>query len=206
MAAAVEEQHAKAIVLAAGRGDLEEVRRLVQQDRRLLDSEWKDMSPLTAAAEEGRVEVVRYLLDKGADINLWTWEYGTALKAASTCGRLPVVALLLARGADTQPPPSESTPLMCASYEGHAEIVRLLLAHDGGQHIDDRLGFTGGTALHESCSCRRAPVVTVLLGAGADPRLVDSDGRTPLSLAVTKGCRECIALLQVSTLGMMMGV
>jgi ankyrin repeat protein len=119
-----------------------------------------------------------------------------------------VVALLLARGANTQPTPTPFgfTPLLCASYKGHAEIVRLLLAHDGGQYIDHQMGFTGTAALHDSCSCRRAPVVTVLLGAGADPRLVDRGGRTPLSIAVAEGCRECIALLQVGTAGIMMGV
>jgi ankyrin repeat protein len=61
---------ARAIATAAERGDLEEVRRLVQQDHQLLDAEWNSYTPLKAAAWKGRVEVVRYLLDEGADINL----------------------------------------------------------------------------------------------------------------------------------------
>jgi hypothetical protein len=60
MEAAVEEQHGRAIVDAASEGDLEEVRRLVQQDRRLLDVTWATkQSPLTAAAELGHIAVVR---------------------------------------------------------------------------------------------------------------------------------------------------
>jgi dihydrodipicolinate synthase/N-acetylneuraminate lyase len=50
---------ARAIVTAAERGDLEEVRRLVQQTHQLLDAEWYNHTPLTAAAGTGRVEVVR---------------------------------------------------------------------------------------------------------------------------------------------------
>jgi ankyrin repeat protein len=195
MAAAVEQQHARAIVGAAERGDLGEVRRLVQQNRIVLDPEWDSTSPLTAAALEGHLEVVRYLLDEGADIDLWTWEYGTALEAASLCGRLEVVALLLARGADTAPDRHGWTPLKAASSKGHTNIVELLLAYGCGDI--DAQGLDGSVALHFACINGQAGVVRALLGAGANPHLVDDEGDTPLALAAQEGHEECVAALQV---------
>ena len=45
----MEEQHARAIVKAAERGDLEQVRRLMEQNRMLLNAAWNGRSPLTEA-------------------------------------------------------------------------------------------------------------------------------------------------------------
>jgi ankyrin repeat protein len=64
--AAVGEADLHAITSAAGRGDLGDVRRLVQQDRQLLEAYCDQRTPLKVAAEEGRLDVIRYLLDEGA--------------------------------------------------------------------------------------------------------------------------------------------
>jgi ankyrin repeat protein len=198
MEAAVEQLNARrAIVKAAERHDLEEVRRLVQQNRMLLDAVWDRRCPLVAAAERGHLEVVRYLLDEGADINLWTRWYDTALKAASSSGRLAVVALLLARGASTRLRRGRWSPLMAASFQGHTDIVELLLAHGGGQYIDYQPSDYGSTALHYACISGRAGMVRVLLGAGASPHVENHDGDTPLSMAVESGHEECVAVMQV---------
>jgi ankyrin repeat protein len=200
MAAAVEQQHARAIVDAAERGDLDEVQRLVEQNRMLLNAESDSMSsPLVAAANMGRLEVVRYLLDEGADIDLWTVRYGTALEAACFSGRLAVAALLLANGADTAPDHHGWTRLMVASRRGHTDMVELLLAHGGGQHIDYQPPNFGSTALHYACISGRAGMVRLLLGAGADPHVENHCGDTPLSRAIRQGHAECIAMLQVSS-------
>jgi ankyrin repeat protein len=83
---------ARAIVDAAHKGDLEEVRRLVQQDRGLLDVDhgWQGDSytPLTAAAWAGRVEVMRYLLEEGAQVNLRDEDGSSALECACYNGTL----------------------------------------------------------------------------------------------------------------------
>jgi hypothetical protein len=59
-----------AIAYAAWEGDLEEVCRLAEQDRRLLDINRWDKTPLTAAAGSGYVEVLRFLLGARAQVNL----------------------------------------------------------------------------------------------------------------------------------------
>jgi ankyrin repeat protein len=192
-----EVEPAPPIIQAAEDGDLEEVRRLVQHDHQLLDAEWSFDTPLTAAAWKGRVEVVRYLLDEGADINLRPGGSHNPLVRACYYGHVEVVALLLARGAETGPLNDGWTPLVAASQEGRMDVVKVLLAH-GCVDIDQQYPGSRETALHWACIRARAGVVEVLLGAGADPHLVDRNGHTPLSWAVLKGRVECVAVLEVS--------
>jgi uncharacterized protein len=123
---------ARAIVNAAEVGNLEAVRRLVQRDRGLLDTEGNNSTPLTAAA--GHVDVMRYVLDEGAQIGLRNPGGWSALDVACLHGHLGMVSLLLAHGADAGAvnPGWGTTPLMLASKKGHANIVALLLAHGCG--------------------------------------------------------------------------
>jgi ankyrin repeat protein len=54
------------MVDAALHGELKKVRRLVQKNRALLDSNDGLGTPLTAATHKGHLELLRYLLTEGA--------------------------------------------------------------------------------------------------------------------------------------------
>jgi ankyrin repeat protein len=185
---------------AAWEGDLEEVRRLVQQDRRLLDANNGADTPLTVAAWRGRVEVIRYLLGEGAEVNLRCPLGASALEVACDRGQLEAASLLLAHGADAAAAGVDGrTPLMRASAYGHTAIAVLLLARGCG-NIDRRC-IDERTALYHACRPGRVRVVRALLGAGADPHAVDRDGETPLARAVRLGQgEECVAVLQVRSI------
>jgi ankyrin repeat protein len=188
----------KAIVEAAHNGDLEEVRRLVQQDRGLLDANhgWHGYTPLTAAAWGGHVEVVRYLLEEGAQVDLHDERGFSALGCACKNGHTEATRLLLAHGADPAMASDwGSTPLMLASEYGHADVVAVLLAHGCGD-VDQQQSPNGWRALHYACSGGHAGVAMALLGAGADPHVV-YHGETPLAMAVQNGREDCVAILQV---------
>jgi uncharacterized protein len=187
--------HLHAILSAVKRGDLDEVRRLVQQDRQLLDADYHGATPLKAAASAGRLKVVRYLLDEAAEINRRPGGTISALETACLTGRWEVVVLLLARGADISPSDCGYTPLHMASPRGHADVCSILLAHGCGDvnHQDSH----GITALHLASAYGHVDVMMVLRGAGADPLMVDQEGDTPLSFAVMRGHAACVALLQV---------
>jgi ankyrin repeat protein len=196
----LDEEDVEAIMQAAYDGDLEAVRRLVQQDRRLLEADDAVRTPLIAASDEGQVEVIRYLMDEGAQVNLRDPEGASALDVACCCGHLVAASLLLAHGADAAAADYDGigwTPLMHASAFGHTDVVALLLAHGCGDI--DRRSSNGRTALHRACGRGNVRVVRALLGAGADPHVVDHDNQTPLAMAVRRGREDCVAELQVSS-------
>ena len=58
------------------------------------------------------------------------------------------------------------TLLILAAYHGHARTVQLLLDHDADV---DRYNDNGQTALAAATFRRRTDIMTMLLGAGADP-------------------------------------
>lgn len=125
----------------------------------------------------------------------------TALHQAAVDGDAPRVRELLVR--DEADPnvrvrSKEETssewgdrPLHFASREGHAQVVRLLLAHGADVNAaNDR----GVTPMHRATQVG-GPVFEVLLGAGADVRTADERGRTPLHWAATYPRLDVIAQL-----------
>jgi ankyrin repeat protein len=88
------------------------------------------------------------------------------------------------------------TSLMRACEQCHANIVALLLAHGCGD-IDHQHRTHGHMALHYACNKGYAGVAGALLGAGADPHVVDRHGETPLAMAVRRARWECVRELQV---------
>jgi uncharacterized protein len=191
-----DEEDVDAIINAAREGDLEEVRHLVQQDRRLLEADNGECTPLTVAAWGGRVEVIRYLMDEGAQVSLRDPEGDSALDVACYRGHVGTASLLLAHGAEAAAAGRDGwTPLMSASLGGFTDVVALLLAHGCGDI--DRRRIYERTAVHDACGSGHVRVVRALLGAGADPHTVDRDGETPLVTAIRLGREECVAVLQV---------
>jgi beta-lactamase regulating signal transducer with metallopeptidase domain len=90
----------RALVEAAGDGDVQGVNDLLSAGANLDAAIAGDGSPLIAAAREGQLEIVRLLLDRGADPNLAVPGDGSPLIAAAREGQLEIVGPLLDRGAD----------------------------------------------------------------------------------------------------------
>jgi len=135
---------------AAGRGDLENVMRLVQEDPGILVSPDDDRgrTPLHFAASNGRLEVACYLLDRGADIHTKDERGGTALWLACHSGHVGMVELLVSRGADpTKTNSVGDTLLIEAAVQGHVEAVRYLLRVRAVRAIIDTQSWQKKTAL-----------------------------------------------------------
>jgi len=73
-----------------------------------------------------------------------------------------------------------STPLRCAAWKGHAELVKLLL--DSGADINDHNnnGHWGTTPLHAAAHGNQLQVAEILVSRGADLSAKNMHGRTPL--------------------------
>ncbi|MDA1191966.1 MAG: ankyrin repeat domain-containing protein [Candidatus Poribacteria bacterium] len=95
---------AKAIIRAAGAGDLDAVRELIASQIDLLNARNSDGStPLHMAVWKGNTEVVRFLLEAGADVNAHNenTHWGTTpLHAAAHANRKAIAEMLLDHGAE----------------------------------------------------------------------------------------------------------
>ena len=111
----------KELIESAKKGDLSEVRRLL--DRGADVHVWNDAA-LRLAAEGGHEPVVKLLLDRGADVRA---DNDAALRLAAEGGHEPVAKLLLDRGADVHA--MNDAALRLAAEGGHESTVRLLKKH-----------------------------------------------------------------------------
>jgi hypothetical protein len=110
-------------------------------------------------------------------------------------GKRAIAQVLLGRGAQTRTTDSVEgqAPLSLAASEGHEGCVDLLIDH--GVDLDYRSRNQQRTALHYVAFSGHSMVAKRLIEAGAKVDLVDSQGRTALSLAKEKGHEGCVKLL-----------
>ena len=157
---------------------------------------------LMTAARTGSPDVLRVLLDSGADVNARERWYGeTALAWAASENHPDAVRLLIERGApvDTRSTLLDLsrqkrrsgqsvlslghwTPLMYAARENALEAGRALISGRAGLDLTDP---DGATALVIAIINANYEFAALLLDAGANPNVVDTDaGMGPLYAAV----------------------
>jgi uncharacterized protein len=191
-----------ALLWAAHRGDVAEVKRLIAAGANISLGNRYGATPMSEAAAQGETEVLKLLLAAGADVNSPSLEGQTALMLVARTGKLDAAKLLLDHGAqvDAKEQWAGQTALIWAAAESQPQMVRLLLEHHADPNMRSvvrdwqrkvtaegrpkdmhRGGFTPLLyAARESCiECAQ-----ILLGHGADINLPDPDGRTALLLAL----------------------
>jgi uncharacterized protein len=155
---------------------------------------------LMTAARTGQPDLLRMLLDRGADLNMREKWYGeTALMWAAAENHADAVRVLLDRGADVNQtsasltfarrrngqsvlPLGRWTPLMYAARENALDAGRALVAAHADVNVSDP---DGATALVIAIINANYDFAAVLLDAGADPNVVDTEaGMGPLYAAV----------------------
>ena len=118
----------------------------------------------------------------------------TALIEALRLGYLEVGRCLLERDAYVNETNQRlgKTPLYWASYHGHVEVVKSLLA---AEVEVDKADNSGETPLYGASRYGHLDVVKTLLAAGAEVNKVDSTGVTPLYRASSNGHLEVVKTL-----------
>ncbi|CAG9311781.1 unnamed protein product [Blepharisma stoltei] len=115
----------------------------------------------------------------------------TGLHFACQLGHSNIAQLFVARGANCNRETLDNwTPLILASYHGHAECVRALLKHPRIQI--NKMTATKGTALHQACRKGHAPIVQLLLENNASMTIEDNNRAIPLMVASTHEIFEII--------------
>ena len=154
------------LLAASERGDLDEIRRLLDSGVKAGAILRGDGTPLIAAARAGRLDAIEMLLDAGADVNRGVQGDGNALIMAAKEGHLDAVRFLLDRGADIDAGvPGDGNALIMAAGAGHLDVVRFLV--DKGANIEKVVPGDENPLIHAS-EGGQAAVARYLLGKGAD--------------------------------------
>ena len=209
------------LIVASWHGHLDVVEFLVGKGADLHIKNKGGDDAVTWAAEHGHLEIVKFLVEHGAVLSNRTLgcacEFGTAVET---------VKYLLERGVDLEPKTDDRfTPLVGASYQGHTDVIDLLVKAGANIHVDDdaplewaalfdqwgsvkclldagadpdsRLGreSTALTAAVTDARPDRVKIINALLNAGADVNRGRSDGATALHEAAETGQVDVIKIL-----------
>ena len=154
---------------AAMRGDVGEVRSLIERGLDVNVPRGDDMTALHWAGERGSIEITRLLLEAGADPEAVTRNGAyKPLHLAARGGSASVVEALLQAGADATSTTSSgrATALHFAAQAGSERAVAALLEHGVG--VDVRDAEWGQTPLMFASAYGRVEAVKALLRHGAD--------------------------------------
>ena len=152
------------LMRAAVKGQVNEVRALLQKGAEVDAKHPFGFTALMIAAHEGKAEVVKVLLNAGANpnVSVQTLHAGeiTLLSWAVLSRNLIVVQSLLKAGAEANPRTRDgSTPLMMAVNFGSVPMIKTLLA--GGADVNFKM-FNGYTALMVAADRHEPAIARVL--------------------------------------------
>lgn len=156
--------------------------------------------PANVAAYAKRHAVIRALAAASANLGAFDNDRYDAVTITGILGDEETLRVLLAAGASARLVTSihYGTALIASSHHGHPGVVRQLIA--AGAPLD-HVNILHWNALIEAVvlgdgGARHQAVLRALLDAGADTRLTDRGGNTPLDLAKTRGFGEMVKMLE----------
>ena len=179
-----------ALILAAERRHASIVQYLLDEGAPVNTQDVDGATSLMLASQHGHSEVVCVLINYGADLNILAKSHNaTALILACVRQRTPCVDFLLAGGADPNLCCGEYSPLLSAciidDYHMDPTILEKLLS--AGANPNTQTGDDGFTALMQAAGYGYEKGIEVLLKAGADVKIQDSNGLTSSSYCSREG-------------------
>lgn len=190
---------------ACGGGEINEVRRLLDQGAKVNDTiTGQSQTALFCAAAKGHTDICVLLIERGAKVDNANNNESCPLSAAVFWGHKEVCSVLLRHGADSNLCDSAGrTPLSIGAWLGHAEICDLLLTYGADVNLPQK--SDGSPPLMLSTYSQntqfdidtRIETCTTLLDRGANVDLTNDLGRTTLMDVAFKGDEEICKLLLV---------
>lgn len=179
--------------------DLEEVQRRVRADPSVLEERrvGGEETPLMWAIREQQPAIALWLIEHRGnhDLDAKDDDGWSAIHYACQYWPLEVVQQLVAAGADVRAvSETRFTALMMAASDGLAQVAAFLLTLPAVREGIDSINAYGETALSRACSFGRAPIVRLLLDAGANPTIPPGE-ESPLSHATNNNHPAIIPLL-----------
>jgi ankyrin repeat protein len=187
------------LLAAAERGDATAAALAIRAGANLETRDERGRTPLLLAATQDRLGVARLLVYLGADPDALDDQHDTPWLVTGVTGSVDMLQVLLPAEPDvTIRNRFGGTSLIPASERGHVAYVRRAVrtAIDVN-HVND----LGWTALLEAVvlgdgSQSYQQILTILLDAGADPKIADRQGVTALQHAERRGQREVARILR----------
>jgi len=189
-----------ALHAAAHVGDAAALSAALAQGQRVDARDGHGRTPLHVAAYGGHHEAMRVLVAAGADPNALERDRYDIVTIAAVANDVPTLKLALELGCSAKNVTSryDGTALIAAAHLGHAEVVRtLILAGAPLDHVNN----LGWTAVIEAIvlgdgGARHTETLKALVDAGANLKLADRNGNTPLGLARSRRHGAMVKLLE----------
>ncbi len=185
----------ESIFSATSKGDLQEVKKIISQNKKLIFA--KDstrQTPLHVAAEKNFVDIVKFLIEKGADVNAKNQRGATPLHLACQNGRLRTAELLVRFGASVQEPTFSParTPIHYAAFSGNIELVEFLV-QNGERYT--QLSGEGATLILWAAKGGSVKMLEFLLLNGQKLFVTDDEKNNALHWACAGGNIEMVKFL-----------
>jgi ankyrin repeat protein len=161
---------------AARRGDVETVRKLLDQGVSVEARDQTGEAPLVSAALAGHADVAAVLVERGAETGVRNDRGLTPLHGAAYAGSLDTVRLLVDSGAPVNDAENvfKVTPLIVAAEEGHADVIGFPIEHGADFERTERTGYS---ALSRAVFRDKPEAMDALLKAGARCQSKEQIGR-----------------------------
>ena len=161
---------------AIDKGDLDQVKKLVNNGASIEIELINGMKPIHVAAATGNTAIAEFLLDSGAEVNSMSNKGITPLILALDAENMDMIKLFISRGALYT-----GQDVYGAIYKDNLDIVKLLVTSPALANLSGRRNIT---LLHVAAMVGRPDIVQYLIGQGARVDAKTSDGETPLDLAM----------------------
>lgn len=179
--AATAQQGHTPLIVAAGRGQVEVAKLLIEHSAKIDRKDSAGITALMWAIRQNQTPMAEFLIRQGADINVSANNGKDALMMAAEQGSVPLVLELIAKGANLSRTNAAGNDVLIEAAEaGHGEVVRVLLKKGASLNQQNTEGWTG---LMKAAALGHLDVVKALCDAGASHSGKNKFGRTALDYA-----------------------
>jgi uncharacterized protein len=191
----------RAMLEAAARGEVDTLQRLIAAGVSLESANAAGETPLLLAVKYNHLAAAVLLIDAGSNINAQAANKDSPWLLAGALGRTEMLRHMIPKGPDFSVRNRfGGNALIPACERAHVDAVKVLLTTKiDVNHVND----LGWTCLLEIVILgdggpRHVKVAKLVLAAGADPKIADKDGVSPLTHARRKGQTEIARLIEAA--------